>query len=114
MSAFTFELVEQKKDLLFVGGSSLGELTLEDVFVRLYQDGSHPKNRTERTSLRLQIETILVEGEPVLVLAAGQSALLALSGDAAPVLEAAAALRWKRKGNRYLRTSPEALTLSQQ
>lgn len=113
---FTVDLIEQKGELLFVGGSSLSPLvsTAQSplTFTTLLQDGKSAKSRRTLATVALTVETLIVDGEPGDTLAEGQAALIALRGDATPLLDAAQSLRWQVKGKRYLRTSAEALTLS--
>ncbi len=111
-AAFTIDLIEQQGALLFVGGSSLLPLQVEDAFPTLLQDGKSAKSRRTLGTINLRIQTLIVDGEPVDAVAADQAALLGLVGDAAPLLAAAQSLRWQRKGKRLIRTSDDALTLA--
>ena len=108
---FTIDLIEQKGALVFTGGSALTPLQVGDSFTQLLQDGKKATSRRKVGSVSLMIDAIIVDGEPVETLEVNQAGLLALAGDASLLLDAAQALRWRKKSSRFLRTSDEALTL---
>ena len=108
---FTVGLIDQKKELLYVAGTALTSLALSDRFGVLYRDGQSAKQRQALGSVDLTIAAILVDGNPVETVEAGQTPLLALTGDSTLLHEQAEALGWRGKSGRLLRTSQAALTL---
>jgi len=111
-AAFTIDLIEQKGELLFLGGSGLLPLQAGATFTTLLQDGKNAKSRRKLASVSLTIETLIADGEPVDSVEENQPVLLAVAGDATPLLDAAQELRWRRKSQRLLRTSDDGLTLA--
>ncbi|MGJ3237162.1 MAG: hypothetical protein ACFE0Q_00505 [Anaerolineae bacterium] len=61
----TVDLIEQKKDLWFVTGIALTQLTLDDTFLQLYQYGQKQSSKRALASLNLTIHALIVGGEPV-------------------------------------------------
>ena len=59
---FTLDIIEQKKDRLFVTGLALTEIAVQDEFSQLVQYGSKQKSREQLASLTLTVETIIVDG----------------------------------------------------
>ncbi len=110
---FTIDLIEVKKDLLFVTGLALSDIALQNSFTALYQYGKNKKSKKQLASIELTIETIIVDGEPVDTLTASTPAMIALSGDFTTIETEAEALRWRKKSGRLIRTSDVALTLAQ-
>lgn len=109
--AFTVDFIEVKKELIFVAGSSRSALKTGDSFSLLLQYGKSQSSKQNKGSIALKIESILQNGEALESAEANQSLLLALSGDAQALLDAAAALQWQKKSGRLFRTSEAALSL---
>lgn len=109
---FTIDLIEEKKDLLFVTGIALSDIALQDCFKGLYQYGNKKKSKKQLATIELTVETIIVDGEPVDSLDANTLAMIALSGDFTAIKTQAEALRWRKKGGRLIRTSDVALTIA--
>ncbi|GAB5492275.1 MAG: hypothetical protein Phog2KO_24900 [Phototrophicaceae bacterium] len=109
---FTIDVIEQKKDLLFVAGISLGELEINAEFSHLYQYGSSKKSKKLLSKVTLKVESIIVEGEPVDKLTQNSTGMIALSGDFSEITEQASNLKWRKKSGRFIRTSDIALTLA--
>lgn len=109
---FTIDIIEHKKDRLFITGLSLTELTIEDTFSAVYQYGKSKKSKTKIADSHLTIETIIVDGEPVSTLSVQQSAMIILVGDSQAIQDQVQALRWRKKSGRFIRTSEQALTLA--
>ena len=109
---FTVDVIEKKKDLLFVTGLALSDIVLQDTFTALYQYGNKKKSKKQLASIELTIETMIVDGEPVDTVATNSTAMIALSGDFSAIETQAEALRWRKKGGRLIRTSDAALTLA--
>lgn len=110
---FTIDLIEVKKDLLFVTGLALSDIALQDTFTALYQYGNNKKSKKQLVTIQLTVETIIVDGEPVDAVAANMLAMIALSGDFTLIETQAEALRWRKKSGRLIRTSDVTLTLAQ-
>jgi hypothetical protein len=106
-----FDLVEEKGDLLFVGGVALTSLAVGDRFTALYDYGDRPKQPRRCATLDLSIAALIVDGEPVASVTAQTSVLVALAGTATPIIAAVRDRRWQRKRQRYLRTTPHPLAL---
>lgn len=107
---FALELIEQKKDLLYVAGLSLTELAVSDTLSQANE--YRKKNKQKRATFNLRIESIIVDGEPIENIPAQTTAMLALSGDWQSVVEVAEKLKWRKKGKRLLRTNDIVLSLS--
>jgi hypothetical protein len=108
---FTVDFIEQKKELLFVAGTSLSPLALGDSFTALYQYGKSQNSKQKKGEVTLKIESILVAGEAFEEAKANESLLLALSGDGQALLDAAKALQWQSKSGRLFRSTEAALSL---
>lgn len=111
---FTIDLIEVKKELLFVTGLALSDIALQDKFKQLYQYGNSKKSKKQVASIELTVESIIVEGEPLDSVVANTLAMIALSGDFSAIETQAEALRWRKKGGRLIRTSDTALTIAQE
>jgi|GEM_PF-4625934 len=109
---FTIEMMEQKKDHLFVTGIVLSDIASDTTFTELYQAGSHQKSRKKLETIELKVESIIVDGGSVEAAAADSAAMLLLSGDFSAVQSQAQALGWRKKSGRLLRTSDIALILT--
>src|SRR5690606_25924544 len=109
---FTIDVIEQKKDLLFVAGISLTDLAVGDVFTQLYQYGTSKKSKKLLNKIDLTVQSIIVEGEPVDSLSKNSAAMIALSGDFSSIESQAQMLKWRKKSGRYIRSSDIALTLA--
>ena len=109
---FTIDVIEQKKDLLFVAGISLGELELNATFTHLYQYGNSKKSKKLLSAVVVTVVSIIVDGEPVDKLAQNSTGMIALSGDFSVITDQAQNLKWRKKSGRFIRTSNIALTLA--
>lgn len=109
---FTIEIIEQKKDHLFVTGIALSDIASGTIFSQLYQIGNNKKSRKKIETIELKVESIIAEGEPINAVSANNVAMLMLSGDYDVIQSQAEALRWRKKSGRYIRTSDTALTLA--
>lgn len=109
---FTIDVIEQKKDLLFVAGISLGDLEINASFTHLYQYGSSKKSKKLLSKVTVTIVSIIVDGEPVDALAQNSTGMIALSGEFSSITEQAYNLKWRKKSGRFIRTSDVALTLA--
>jgi hypothetical protein len=107
---FTLDLIEQKKDLLYVAGLSLTTIAVADTFSQVNE--YHKKKKQKRATFDICIESIIVAGEPIESIDAQTAAMLALSGDWQAIIEMAEKLKWRRKGRRLLRTNDIVLSLS--
>jgi GH35 family endo-1,4-beta-xylanase len=107
---FAIDLIEQKKELLYVVGLALSTFSLSEQFLQVNE--YRKKNKQKRAILELVVEAIIVDGEPVDRLEAQSAAMLALSGDWQAIIDCAKALNWQAKGGRFLRTSDIILSLS--
>lgn len=113
MSAqLAIELIEPKESLLFVAGIGITPLAIGATFTDVHRiPASKQKIAQPAASVALTIETLIIDGEPADDSAAETSVLLALSGDYQPLLAVVAALKWRRKGGRWLRTTEDSLLL---
>lgn len=109
---FTIDVIEQKKDLLFIAGICLDNIDLEASFTHLYQYGASKKSKKLLNKVELRVVSIIVDGEPVDSLAKNSAGMLALSGDFSSIESHAQALKWRKKSGRLIRTSDIALTLA--
>jgi hypothetical protein len=107
---FTLDLIETKKELLYVAGVSLTALATTETFSQMNE--YRKKNKQKRADIALCIEAIILDGEPVERIEAQTSAMLVLSGDWQALIDAAKMLKWQGKGERLLRTNDTVLTLS--
>lgn len=109
---FTIDVIEQKKNLLFVAGISLSDLALEDTFTTLLQYGTSKKSKKVLAQIDLTVQSIIVDGEPVDSLSKNSAGMIALSGDFSAIETQAQELKWRKKSGRYIRTTDMALTLA--
>ena len=107
---FAIDLIEQKKELLYIAGVALTEIALAETFSDVNE---YPKKKKQkRANVELRIEVIIVEGEPVERVEADLAAMIALSGDWQAIVDCAETLKWKKKSGRLLRTSDIVLSVS--
>lgn len=109
---FTIDIIEQNKDRVFITGLALTDITLSDTFTVLLQYGTSKKSKKKVATIMLEVETIIVDGDPVDAISSDTVAMLILAGDSQVIEDHAYSLKWRKKSGRYIRTSDIALTIA--
>jgi len=107
---FAIDFIEAKKELLYLAGIALSEISAPAKFSQLNQ--YQKKTQQKLATVDLQLEAIIVDGEPVEQIEADSAAMIAISGDWQTIITSAQKLGWRSKSGRLLRTSDIVLTLS--
>ena len=106
-------MLEPQEKVLFAGGlvMAAGGLSVGETFTAVSAYKGSKQSRSKQADVSLTVQTLIVDGEPVSSAADGTDVLVALSGDSAALIDAAAHLGWTHKRGRYLRSGQHALTL---
>ena len=110
VAEFRLELIEEKKELLYVAGISMSALAVGNYFLQLNQ--YQKKKKHKKGTFSLEVVSIIVQGEPVESIEADVSAMLALAGDWQSIPDFVEKARWRRKGQRFMRNDDSVLSLS--